>query len=125
MNEYQLKYPCCTCAPRPIVISNMDAAKLIISYYTAPICENLCRTAILQFGGIEYLEHKYLNDENNEYILRGYARDSIHIIGSGEYLILMHNEYIIVKANSVKQFRGEETASKNALKHITKKFERA
>ena len=116
MNILNPKYPWCTGAPRPSLISNMDAEEAIISYYTAPICETLCKTAIIKVKGVTRLESRYLNDSYNSHLASGFMRDNIYVDkadGLNKYIFIFHNESFIIFGKNIEEMPGGESNSKN------------
>lgn len=127
MKRIKLKFPCCTGVPRPTLVANLDAKEVIISYYTAPICHDVCKTAIIKVKEVTNVESYSLNDEENQYLGFGLMRDGIYVKeekGKKEYLMLFHNEYIKVKADSIEEHAGENRFIDNIKKYHSMEYER-
>jgi hypothetical protein len=127
MKEIVPQYPWCTGVPRPTLVANMDAEEVIIFYYTAPVCEPRCKSAIIKLKGTVSLESHYVNDEQNAYLQSGCKRDVIYMqqgVGGNDYLFLFHNEWIRVKALSFEELPGEESLMESLIKHQNPDFDR-
>jgi hypothetical protein len=121
------RYPWCTGAPRPTLISNLDAQVAIISYYTAPICHAHCRTAVIELRGVVRLESMAVNDEENVFLRSGLTRDVIHVkqlASAVEYLFLFHNEWIRATAAALQEFPGGGALMDNLKRHCHPDFDR-
>ena len=127
MKEKKPKFPWCTAVPRPTLIVNMDAEEAIISYFTAPIFQPNCRTAVIKLKGLVRIESQWVNDEENAYLGAGFNRDVIHVEVRDKYtifLFLFHNEMIKATAFSLEEIPGEDTLMENLKRHLNPNFER-
>ncbi len=127
MNELELKFPWCTGAPRPTLLSNMDVGEVIVSYYTAPICVEVCSTAIIIFSGVSSIKHEIINDIDNIFIKAGAQRDSLNVIeenGSKKYVLFFHNEYVAISAKSYDEVAGKDSVIENINWRINADYKR-
>ena len=87
------KFPWCTVAPRPVLLSCADADEVTISYYVCPAVESGV-TAVLTFSSVTSVRHQIVNDTENELLDTHprFQRDMIHFDGRTTWL-LFHNEY--------------------------------
>lgn len=127
MNTIDPKYPWCTGVPRPTLVSNIDAQEVLVSYFTAPICEPICRTALIRFLGATRVESRSENDDHNPWLKRGIPRDCICVRrrdGRNEYTLLFHNEVIVVLADAFEELPGAPTALENLARLSGDAYER-
>jgi len=127
MKKIDLKYPWCTGAPRPTLVANQDAEEAIVSYYTAPICEQLCKTAVIKINGVSSAESHYLSDENNEFLKSGLMRDSLYVKNENnknKYVLLFNNEYIVIIGDSIEEHPGDVSFLKNINNFHSNEYER-
>ena len=89
------KYPWCTGAPRPVLISCADSSTCQISYYVAPIVDE-SSTAVISFNNVTGLSHFTQNDAENDLLCEERFQRDMICSDDGIHYLFFHNEYFRV-----------------------------
>jgi hypothetical protein len=109
----QPKYPWCTGAPRPVLLSCADSEDHLVTYFVAPIVGR-AGTGIIRFRNVTELSHVVMNNDKNNLFSAPHSllEDSISILDGTTYLFF-HNEYFRIKGDLVEESLGDSSNSLN------------
>lgn len=119
MEIIEPKFPWCSAAPRPVLLSCADAEEVTISYYVCPAVRSGA-TAVLTFSSVTSVRHHIVNDSENE-LLRIHPelqRDMMHFDGRTTWL-LFHNEYFEIVGKLADEKIGELHNTENIEKRLS------
>ena len=118
------KYPWCTGAPRPVLLSCVDSGDHFITYYLAPIVAE-SGTGILQFHNVREVSQTVVNDEENKLLLPPYnlLRDSISTFDGATY-VFFHNEYFRIVGDLIDERLGGVDNSMNLRRLLNPEMDR-
>ncbi len=106
------KFPWCTGAPRPVLLSCADSGDCQISYYTAPVV-SVGETAVISFRNVEQILHVIQNDDENALLIEGGAKRDMICSDGKTHFLMFHNEYFSVVGELVEERIGGSSNSSN------------
>ena len=115
MKRREPKFPWCTGAPCPIMLTCEDHERYTICYKVAPVVTS-CSTATLEFENVRSISHYVINDDANEHLVNApLLHDSI-AESAGKTYLFFHNEYFVIDGRIAKEEKGEALNAANIVK---------